>query len=89
MDPCDDSFTFVLRIWCEPREVDRVPNLWRGVIEHIPDGERRYVRSLEELDDFLIPFLEQFGVRISLRWRARRLLGGLVRAEERDRPEQE
>lgn len=89
MDPCHESFTFILRLWCEPREVDRAPNLWRGVIEQVPDGERRYVRSLEEIDLFLIPYLEQFGARISLRWRARRWLNELVHVRRTDKPAQE
>jgi hypothetical protein len=89
MDPCHESFTFILRIWCEPREIDRAPALWRGVIETVPDGERQYVRTLEEIDHYLIPYLEQFGARISLRWRARRWLSERLRRPTVNEPEPE
>jgi hypothetical protein len=49
---------FIVRIWCEPREIEGAPPLWRGVIEHMPSGERRYVQSLQEIVDLIALYLD-------------------------------
>lgn len=42
---------FVMRIWVEPGEA--APRLSRGLIEHIPSGERHYFRDLGEIHAFV------------------------------------
>jgi hypothetical protein len=34
------THVFVVRFWSEPREVEHASRVWRGVIEHVPSGER-------------------------------------------------
>lgn len=47
------SHTFLIRIWIEeiPEQVGRLS--WRGHITHLPDEERRYVQTFEEIARFI------------------------------------
>jgi hypothetical protein len=54
---------FTLRIWREPREVRSAKPKWRGVIIHLATGEKKYFESLDEILTFIVPFIEDMGVR--------------------------
>jgi hypothetical protein len=49
----ENTHAFVVRVWLEPREIDGAPPEWRGVIEHVPSGERRYLRNLDDIAVFI------------------------------------
>lgn len=57
--PSANTHVFILRIWREERVAKEGIPIWRGVIEHIPQGERRYVDSLDEIETFIEPFCRQ------------------------------
>lgn len=65
---------FILRIWREPREIKGAELEWRGVIEHVPTGERRYFNELNDVVDFLRPYLLQMGHKPDVYWRLRQWL---------------
>ena len=44
--------SFVLRIWRE-EEDGREQCIWRGWVQHVNSGERRYLQSTEELVHFI------------------------------------
>lgn len=70
----DNTHVFIVRIWCEPCEIERaVPEL-RGVIEHVPSGKRRYLKELEEVGLYMMPYLEAMGLKFGLSWRLRQWL---------------
>ena len=48
---------FIVRIWREPRGSEGAPAIWRGVIEHVPTGERRYLTDLNEIPIFVVSHL--------------------------------
>jgi hypothetical protein len=55
---------FIVRIWREAREIEgRLPE-WRGMIESVQSGERRYVRNLTDIIAFIAPYLHRMGVRL-------------------------
>jgi hypothetical protein len=66
------THSFVMKIWREERGRTAGRTIWRGYITHVPDGERRYVKHLSEIVAFIVPYLEQLGVRIGVPWRVRR-----------------
>lgn len=41
----EEAHAFIVRIWREPREIDDAASEWRGMIEHVESGERRYFRE--------------------------------------------
>jgi hypothetical protein len=45
--------TFIVRIWREPREVEGMTPEWRGLIERVGSGDRRYFHRLDELISFM------------------------------------
>jgi len=51
------SIAFILRFWLEQREVEGAIPIWRGVVEHIPSGERHYFENLEDLPSLVAPYL--------------------------------
>ena len=51
------THVFVIRLWIEPREIPGLTPEWRAMIEHVLTGQRRYVRSLEEIQTYLAAYL--------------------------------
>lgn len=52
-----NTHAFVIKIWLEDNA------RWRGYITHVPSGERRYIQTLSEIDDFILPYLENMGIQ--------------------------
>jgi hypothetical protein len=65
---------FIVRVWREP---GRTPEegQWRGLVEHVPDGQRRYFTSLDDLSGFLRSHLDDPAGRIDS-YRTTTLAGG-------------
>jgi hypothetical protein len=47
------SHTFVVRIWEERRDVADAPSTWRGRVDDVRTGVRRYFTSLDDLVSYL------------------------------------
>ncbi len=47
------SHTFVVRIWEERRDVADAPSTWRGRVDDVRTGVRRYFTTLEDLVSYL------------------------------------
>jgi hypothetical protein len=77
------THVFIVRIWLEPREIAGAAPEWRAVIEHVPDGKQRYVNDLNQLEQFISPYLEEMGVRLGARWRARQWMSRLRRSRRK------
>jgi hypothetical protein len=56
---CEDTHSFVLRCWREPRELEEAESVWRGEVEHVPTGKRIYFKNFEELKQFLASYLPE------------------------------
>jgi hypothetical protein len=67
--PEETNHSFIVRIWLVPAADERGRISWLGQITHVPDGKRRYLRSLSGVSDFIAPYLLAMGVRSSLPWR--------------------
>jgi hypothetical protein len=65
MEPLEaNTQVFIVRVWLEPRSNPDAPPEWRGVIEHAPTRERRYIKDLNDLADFVAVYLAQMGVKV-------------------------
>lgn len=60
------THSFVIKIWLEETAEEAGQARWRGLITHIPNGERRYLENLREIAEFIIPYLEEMGIRSQL-----------------------
>jgi hypothetical protein len=56
---CEDTHSFILRCWREPRELKEAAPVWRGEVEHVPTGKRIYFKNFEELKQFLTSYLPE------------------------------
>lgn len=73
MEPLEtNTQVFIVRVWLEPRSNPDAPPEWRGVIEHAPSRERRYIKDLNDLSDFIAVYLEHMGVKFKRSFRLRR-----------------
>ncbi len=52
--PKNISRSFVVRIWIEPRELPNKTFEWRGMIQDVLSGEKKYFRKFDELIDFMV-----------------------------------
>ena len=63
-----ERHSFIVRIWLEETAAESGRVRWRGSITHIPEADRRYLRSLWEIVFFIMPYLEQLGVQFGPVW---------------------
>jgi hypothetical protein len=59
-----NTHSFVVKIWREDPAGDPAEARWRGHITHVPSGDRRYLKSLNEVVAFMVPYLVSMGVRV-------------------------
>lgn len=63
MDPTDpQSHSFIVKVWLEESVEEAGEAIWRGHITHVPSAERRYLHTLDDIVDFVGPYLERMGV---------------------------
>ncbi len=56
MNPIEENtHVFIVRVWREQREIEGAMPTWRGMIEYVPSGERRYLKDLDEIRGFIAP----------------------------------
>lgn len=74
----DDSeyniHSFIVKIWPEEAAQKAGRAKWRGHIVHVPDGERRYFKDLDDISGFVASYLEGISAKHSLQWRVRHWL---------------
>ena len=58
----ENTHSFIVRIWLEPRDLEGAEPQLRGEIEHVPSSERRYLKDLSEIAFFIAPYLGEMGV---------------------------
>jgi hypothetical protein len=59
----DRSASFIVRVWREPREPRRLAAEWRGSIEHVGSRRKVFFRRLEDIAEFVRPFLKRLEER--------------------------
>ena len=66
--------SFIVKLWLESvaEEADRA--VWHGHITHVPGGERRHFRDLDEIRDFIEPYVEAEGAHVAGGGKVRRWL---------------
>jgi hypothetical protein len=63
------THSFITKVWLEEGDPEAGRATWRGMITHVPSGERRYLSKLEDIAAFIAPFVERMGGRLSSTWR--------------------
>ena len=52
------THSFIVKIWLEETGPEADSMLWRGRITHVPGGENRYFQALDDIGDFIAPYLQ-------------------------------
>ena len=60
--PEANTHSFIVRIWLEEVASATRGAKWRGHITHVPSGTRHYLKGLDDIIDFIVPYLETMGV---------------------------
>jgi|SRR5882762_5678965 len=76
--------SFIIKIWREEPEKGKLPK-WKGHITHVPGCERRYLKSLGDVADFVNIYLQRMGIRVGLRWRWKQWLVNRSRLNKENR----
>jgi len=64
--------SFIVKVWVEDGNGEAGYSAWRGHITHVLSGKLHYIKNLDEISDFIVPHLEEMGVKLGMRWRLRR-----------------
>lgn len=70
--------SFIVKVWVEDDTEADGQGEFRGHITHVTSHERRYLKNLGDIEDFITPYLEDMGVKPGIRWRIRRWLYRLM-----------
>ena len=70
---------FIVRLWRERREIEGAAPEWRVMIEHVPTGDRRYLRHVTQINDFMKHHIRSVDPRLGIRARA----SGVLRSWKR------
>ena len=78
-----DSQSFIVKVWVEDHTEPGSERKFRGHITHVTTQKRRYLKSLNGIEDFIVPYLEGMGVKLGIRWKVRLLFKRFSRKVER------
>ncbi len=56
-----DVHSFIVKVWVEKAARRFRPARWHGYITHVPSGERRYLKNLNGIKTFILPYLKGVG----------------------------
>lgn len=63
-----NTHSFIVKVWIEDEEAGAGQTTWRGLITHVNSGERRYIKSMDEISAFIKPYLRKMGVQFEQGW---------------------
>jgi hypothetical protein len=68
--------SFIIKLWLDDSLENAKPTAWRGKITHVPGGEHRYIKSSDEIAEFISVHLKWTGVETPThgwlrKWRGR------------------
>jgi hypothetical protein len=74
------THSFIVKVWLERTAAERASQVtWRGHITHVPSGERRYLKDLNEVIYFIGPYLEEMGAKFTTRGWLRSYLNQILK----------
>ena len=73
-----EAQSFIVRVWVEERAEGAGRGVWRGYITHVSSSRRRYLKSLDDIGDYIALYLEAMGVKLGTSWRIRHWLRHLT-----------
>jgi hypothetical protein len=66
--------SFIVKVWLEEEATRNSDSIWHGHITHVPSGEKRYLKNLDQIALFIQPYLEAMGIEFGLSEQIRKCL---------------
>lgn len=66
--------SFIVKLWQEEVGDEADKAFWHGYITHVPGGERRYIKRMNDINDFIVLHLGEMITRPGPEFRFRRWL---------------
>jgi len=57
--------SFVVKLWTDGTDN---PQTWHGQITHVLSGEQHTFQSLDEIERFMLPYLQEIGLGVNSNW---------------------
>lgn len=61
----ESDHAFIIRIWQENRDIPNALPRWRGVIQHVMSGDQKVINKLDDILDFISPYLFTKDLKLS------------------------
>jgi len=71
-----NTHSFVVKVWLNDHAQRSRQVAWRGRVTHVPTGRCHYFSKTADMADFITLYLQQLGVKQTLRSRVHRWLRG-------------
>lgn len=55
------SHSFIIKIWQEETAQESGKVSWRGYISHVISRRKRFLQSLDDIESFIVPYIEEMG----------------------------
>jgi hypothetical protein len=68
------THSFIVKVWLDETDHEPRRRRWRGRVTHIPSGHDCHFVELNEIAFFIIPYLQQLGIKPGWLWRVRQWL---------------
>ena len=59
--PKSKVHSFIVKLWVDESGDETGRVVWHGYITHVPGGERRYLKRLNDIADFIAEYLRENG----------------------------
>lgn len=63
ISPCEmpepNVHSFIVKLWLEEDVSRKGMDGWHGQITHVPSGERRYLKDLQDIVTFIKPYIDE------------------------------
>lgn len=69
-----NTHSFIIKVWVNEPGQTSEPIVWRGRITHVPSGHVQHFVSVDEISTFVMPYLQQLGVKPTWSWKIRHWL---------------
>lgn len=57
VDSASGIHSFIIRIWVEEMETEARRTEWHGHVTYVQNGERRYIKRLGDIAEFILAYL--------------------------------
>ena len=58
--------SYIVKVWPEQIDENGQWIVWRGHITHVPSGVQQYFENLNDVTEFIKPYLRSMGIKVDI-----------------------